>query len=143
MPLRRLVALLVVSFLALPASALAGQCLTEKLVRDRAMGEDTETLAHRFGTFNHWAGTGSFYAPLRCGSRIYRRGERVWFRITVRIATVAIVNAEPFATSVTATYTNYRRTNRTRCVAALGHDAAVYTGTQVTPAPVTPAPEPA
>jgi hypothetical protein len=115
----------------------AGQCATEKLVRSRAAGRDAITLKRKGGVFDQWVGKGSFYAPLQCGARIYRRGERVWFTIAVGISGVAAVNGMPVATTVTARYSDYKRTNQTRCVAALGHDAAVYTGTLVNP-PVYP-----
>jgi hypothetical protein len=105
-----------------------GQCVTEQLMRARAVGGDVVTLVRDRGMFSHWVGSGTFYAPLQCGSRIYPRGERVSFTIKVRISAVALVNGAPVATAVKAGYSDTRRTNTTRCVAALGHDAAVYTG---------------
>ena len=105
-----------------------GQCRTEKLVRSRATGEDRLTLRRKHGEFSHWVGKGSFYAPLRCGARIYARGEHVSFTIAVRISGVEIVDGMPGAASVQANYVNGRRTNLTPCVAVLGRDAAVYTG---------------
>ena len=117
-----------------------GQCITEKLARARAVGEDKVTLRRKRRLFSRWLGIGSFYAPLRCGSQIYKRGERVWFRLKVQISSAETVNGAAVATTLKATYTDYRRTNRTRCVAVLGHDAAVYTGTLITPAPVQAAP---
>ena len=46
--------------------------------------------------------------------------------VAVEGATVA--TSYDSATRVRATYVNRRRINRTRCVAALGHDAASYHG---------------
>lgn len=124
------------------ASCPAGQCRVETLVRARAGGTDSITLRRRPGGLSQWVGTGSFYAPLRCGSRVYRRGERVSFTISVQITGETIVNGTPLATSVRAGYRSDRRTNRTRCVAALGRDAAAYTGTPTTPVQPVPTPGP-
>jgi hypothetical protein len=121
----------------------AGQCRTEQLVRSRSTGGDKTVLHRRTGVFSQWTGKGSFFAPLKCGSRIYHLGERVFFKITVRITGAAVVDGVSVATSVKASYESYRRTNRTRCVGALGHDAAVYSGKLVMPASVPPAPTPA
>lgn len=119
-----------------------GQCRTEKLMRSRATGVDNLALHRKASVFSHWTGQGSFFAPLLCGSRLYRRGERVFFRIKVRITAAMLVNGVPVATSVKASYKSYKRTNRTRCVSALGLDAALYTGKLVTPAPPPPPPPP-
>jgi len=121
----------------------AGQCRTENLMRSRAKGMDKVKLHRKRRMHGHWTGQGSFFAPLRCGARVYPRGERVYFRIKVRITGATIVDGILAATTVKASYTSTRRTNRTRCVGALGHDAATYTGKLVTPAPApTPAPVP-
>jgi hypothetical protein len=121
----------------------AGQCLIEGLERSRAVGVDTTRLRRRsISVLNAWTGEGSFFAPLMCGSRLYPRGERVFFRITVRITGSTLVAGAPVATAVRASYKSYRRTNRTRCVLPAGHDAAVYTGTLLTP-PAQPVPTPA
>jgi hypothetical protein len=117
----------------------AGQCLTEQVVRTRAVGGDKTMLRRKLSEFGRWTGKGSFFAPLMCASRVYPFGERVFFKLTVRITGATVVNGANVATSVAASYDNYRRVNRTRCVPALGHDAAVYTGNLVTP---TPAPIP-
>jgi len=112
----------------------AGQCATEKLVRPRAIGVDRLRIERKHRMFGSWSGKGSFYAPLRCGSRTYRRGERVRYEITVRITGAAIVNGVRVVTSVKARYRQSERRNRTPCFATLGHDAAVYTGTIINPA---------
>jgi hypothetical protein len=124
-----------------------GQCLTETVVRSRAVGGDRTLMSRpKLSEFNRWTGEGSFFAPLMCGSRVYPLGERVFFRIMVQVTGEALVSGLPVATAVRATYRSYRRTNQTRCVFPLGNDAAVYTGTPVTPViptPTPPAPPPA
>jgi hypothetical protein len=126
------------------ASCPIGQCLTEGLVRSRAVGSDQTRLRRKLPVFSRWTGEGSFFIPLMCGSQVYRRGERVFFRITVQITGVVLVDGLRVASTVKASYRSYRRTNRTRCVFPLGSDAAVYTGTLVMPAPPpSPAPAPA
>ncbi len=105
----------------------AGPCRTVALARQRTTGTDRLVL-HLTAT-NRYTGTGRFYAPLRCGSRVYRRGESVPFRIRVHITATALAGGVPVATALTASYTNRKRTNLTRCVAVPGHDAAVYRGT--------------
>jgi hypothetical protein len=109
-----------------PACA-SGPCGKVALVRDRAKGSDRLTL-HRTGP-GYYVGYSNFYRPLRCGSGIYRRGERVPFRITVRI-TQALVNSsgQVIASRIRASYRNQVRYNLTPCVAYLGHDAASYHG---------------
>ncbi len=109
----------------LHADCPTGACATETLVRQRAGGRDTVTLRRR--SPGYYVGTGSFFAPLRCGAHVWRRGALVPFTITVRV-TAAVVYNGALATAISATYTNTRRTNRTPCVAVLGHDAAIYQG---------------
>jgi hypothetical protein len=104
----------------------AGQCPEVTLTRRRAHAADTLVLHRREpGTY---AGSGSFFLPLRCAGRLYRAGEKVPFRITVKITLAVPFGASNFATRISATYVNRRRLNRTPCVAALGHDAASYHG---------------
>ena len=106
-----------------------GPCQTIALARQRAAGTDYLVL-HLVAT-NLYAGSGKFYVPLRCGRRIYNRGESAPFKITVQITAASTVNGVPVATQLSASYTNPKRTNLTRCVAAPGHDAAVYDGSPV------------
>lgn len=106
----------------------AGPCATVALTRQREAG--TDTLVLNVVAADVYAGRGRFYAPLRCGGRTIRRGEAVPFKITVHITGAALEGQVPVATNLTATYVNRKRTNRTRCVAKPGHDAAVYRGTR-------------
>jgi hypothetical protein len=82
----------------------------------------------------YYVGTGSFYAPLRCGRHVWPRGASVPFTITVRVTAAALAGSEVLATQIAATYTNRARFNRTPCVAAPSHDAATYVGAPL-PAP--------
>ena len=97
-------------------------CATVQLVRGRGNGTDTITLAQTpTGTY---AGSGVFYAPLRCSGHIYPRGQEIPFRITVRITATNGTTAS----AISATYVNRQRTNMTPCIGVLGHDSARYTG---------------
>jgi hypothetical protein len=103
-----------------------GPCARVKLVRTRGTSTDTLVLRRRAPAF--YTGSGTFYAPLRCGTRTYLRGEQVPFKITVRITKALLLNGIVVAARVNASYTNRGRMNLTPCVAALGHDAATYHG---------------
>ena len=103
-----------------------GPCNTIGLVRRRAGGSDQLVL--RLSSPGYYVGTGSFFAPLRCGGRTWRRGASVPFTITVRVTAAVLAGSDVVATGITASYTNRSRSNRTPCVAALGHDAASYHG---------------
>jgi hypothetical protein len=103
-----------------------GPCQTIGLVRRRATGSDSLLL--RLQSPGYYVGTGSFYAPLRCGGRVWRRGATVPFTIAVRVTNVVLAGGEVVAISIQASYANRSRSNRTPCVAALGHDAATYSG---------------
>jgi hypothetical protein len=113
-----------------PACA-SGACGNITLVRDRAKGSDRLVLHRRAP--GYYVGFSSFYRPVRCGSSIYRRGERVPFRITVRITRALVSGAQVIASRISASYRNQVRYNLTPCVAFLGHDAAKYHGHVVLP----------
>ena len=87
-----------------------------------ATGTDTLTLQQT--ATDTYAGSGTFFAPLRCAGRVYPHGQEVPFRITVHITAVT----GDVASTISATYVNRSRINLTRCVGVLGHDAARYTG---------------
>jgi hypothetical protein len=103
-----------------------GACGTVVLVRNRGRGTDRVTL-HRKRP-GYYTGHSSFYAPLRCGGRVYKRGELVPFTITVRVRAAAVSGGIVVATRISGSYTNRSRTNRTPCVLLPGHDAATYRG---------------
>jgi hypothetical protein len=110
----------------------AGACATVRLVRQRSGGRDTVTLHRR--SPGYYTGSGSFYVPLRCGSRTYRHGELAPFSVAVRVngarrdQTGAVI-----ATHVNASYSNSSRRNLTPCIAFPGRDAATYHGHLVLP----------
>jgi hypothetical protein len=111
----------------------AGSCARVELVRTRAGGVDKLILDRRAPAY--YVGTGRFYAPLRCANRVYRKGEAVRFKITVRVTAAEIFGTTVLARHVRAFYTNRGRRNLTPCVAAPSHDAAVYRGTVASPPP--------
>ena len=108
------------------AECTTGPCAQVRLVRPRAGGSDRLTLSQ--SSPGYYVGYSTFYRPLRCGSRIYPRGERVPFRIAVRITQALVSHGEIIASRINATYRNQVRDNLTPCVAYLGHDAASYHG---------------
>jgi hypothetical protein len=119
----------------------AGPCRTVGLARTRAAGIDGLVLQELAPAY--YVGHGSFYAPLRCGKRIYPNGGYVPFTISVTITAATVVNGVVIATAVNATYLNRARINLTRCFAVLGRDAATYQGQLIVPAAPAPAPPPA
>jgi hypothetical protein len=104
----------------------AGPCRRVELVRIRPGGRD-RVILHRSAP-GSYVGHGRFYAPLGCANRIYRKGEAVPFRVTVRITAAQPVGPSVIATRVRAAYTNRSRRNLTPCVTAPGHEAASYHG---------------
>lgn len=109
------------------SSCAAGPCSRVTLVRQRARGSDRLVL-HRQAP-GYYVGYSNFFRPVRCGSRVYRPGERVPFRITVRVTQALLATGGTvIASRVNATYRNQVRYNLTPCVAYLGHDAASFHG---------------
>jgi hypothetical protein len=119
------------------SECVAGPCARVLLVRSRGKGADVLVLQQTAPAY--YVGTGSFYAPMRCGRRTNPRGERVPFTISLRITAAELVNGVAVASGVAASYVNTSRINETACVAVLGHDAAFYNG-QLEPPPPPPAP---
>jgi hypothetical protein len=104
-----------------------GSCRTVGLLRKRSGGTDRIKLTSKRP--GYYVGSGTFYAPLKCGRRTIRRGEAVPFTITVTItAALRDPTGVVVATRVNATYTNKSRRNLTSCVDLPGHDAATYHG---------------
>jgi hypothetical protein len=106
----------------------AGPCETVTLTRQRATGIDVVPL-HLVAP-DQYSGSGRFYAPLKCRGRRNARGQSVPFTVTVDIVNAVLEGNTPVATQITATYTNRRRINRTKCVMPPAHDAAVYQGSR-------------
>jgi hypothetical protein len=109
----------------------AGPCPMIGLIRRRPTG--TDRLRLRRLAPAQYVGSGSFLAPLRCGSRTYPQGAAVPYIIAVRITAAAVSGGVTLATGINATYTNLARINRTPCVSVLGHDAAAYHGELIHP----------
>jgi hypothetical protein len=103
-----------------------GACRVIGLVRARSAGSDRLLLRRR--SPGYYVGSGTFYAPLRCGRRVYQRGAAVPFTIAVRITGAVLAGSLNVASTINATYTNRSRRNLTPCVAVLGRDAASYHG---------------
>ncbi len=108
------------------SSCPSGQCATVALLRTRGHGSD-QLILHRHGP-GYYTGKSSFYAPLRCGSRVYKHGELVPFTITVRITAAQLSGTTVVASRVKGRYTNRSRKNLTPCVMFGSHDAAKYKG---------------
>jgi len=108
-----------------------GPCAQVRLFRGRANANDTLILNE--ASPGHYSGTGRFFAPLKCAGKIYSTGEEVPYQIKLRItATTTAPDGTLLAQQISATYVNKSRLNLTRCVIVLGHDAARYTGNDVT-----------
>jgi hypothetical protein len=108
-----------------------GPCAQVRLFRGRANATDTLILTQ--SSPGHYSGTGGFFAPLKCARTVYSAGEEVPFQINVHVtATTTAPDGTVLAHQISATYVNKSRLNLTRCVIALGHDSARYTGTDVT-----------
>jgi PKD domain len=91
---------------------------------------------HRPGVY---VGRGRFWVVLKCAGSTVAHGGIADETITVRITRAQMVGSTPFATAVSASYSNPSRTNLTRCPGGIGHDAAKYRGrlSSTLPAPPT------
>lgn len=108
-----------------PENCTGNRCERLALVREHSNHTfDHVTLRRRApGVF---AGSAAFYAPLRCEGRVYPRGSRVPFSVTLTATAGQSVDGLRFARSIRATYLNRHRTNRTPCFFRPGHDAGSY-----------------
>ena len=104
-----------------------------------------ERSAHRYDLLTlsrvgigSYAGSGRFYAGLRCRGRRIPQGLVVPYRITVQVARAVPIEGIAFASALTASYVNLRRIDRTRCPIGPSHDAAQYAGVAA-PLPSPPA----
>ncbi len=111
----------------------AAPCAQVELTRQRTGGSDTLALQSIGST--SYQGIGDFTAPLRCGGHVHAAGETVPFTIAVQVTGTASTSTGEVATAITATYTNPKRVNHTRCVFPPSHDAAVYSGALQSPVP--------
>ncbi len=108
-----------------------GPCAQVRLFRGRANATDTLILNQT--SPGHYSGASRFFAPLKCAGTVYSMGEEVPYQIKLQVtATTTAPDGTVLAQRISATYVNKSRLNLTRCVIVLGHDAARYTGTDVT-----------
>lgn len=102
-------------------------CRRLLLTRERSAGLYDHLVLSRTGV-GRYAGTGRFYVGLQCRGAIYPHGQVVPYRVTVDVRHAVTVEGIPFASALTATYTNPRRSDRTICPTGPSHDAARYSG---------------
>ncbi|MGB9183330.1 MAG: hypothetical protein WCB67_04630 [Solirubrobacteraceae bacterium] len=113
-----------------------GACSTLMLVRQRGPGYDSVVLQSTGPGV--YAGTGSFYAPVQCRGKVFRKGELVPYTIHVTITGVAQQpDGSVLATTFAATYRNPRRIGLTRCYSAPSYDSADYTAAPAAAPPAT------
>lgn len=120
-----------------PERCSASGCRSARLIRQRGRDFHARLTLHRTAS-GSYEGSGSFYVALRCRGRRYPHGSRVPYTISVRIAGTTTVGTVPYATAVTGTYLNRRRTDSTPCPLGPSHDAAAYTGTVTAGLPAPP-----
>jgi PKD domain len=111
-------------------------CRRLLLTRQRSANQVDHLVLVRTGV-GRYAGNGRFYAALSCRGAIYPRGQLAPYRVTVAVTHAVTVQGISFATALTATYTNKKRTDRTICPTGPSHDAATYSGT-ASPGPSPP-----
>jgi PKD repeat protein len=112
-------------------------CTTLELDRQRIDRRHSRIRLHRIGS-GRYTGRGVFFAPLSCEGRVYPRGTRVPYKITLTVADTTQVGGVSFARRITARYLNPSRTDTTPCPLGPSHDAARYTGRLTTPLPGAP-----
>ncbi len=103
-----------------------GSCPRVGLTRGRR-GAAHELVLRRVAP-GRYRGSGVFYRPLRCGRRLYQRGEKAPFTIRVRITAAVDFDGVIVATAIHARYVNRKRINLTRCVLPPARESAVYRG---------------
>jgi hypothetical protein len=103
-----------------------GACPAVGLTRGRR-GAVNELVLRRVAP-GRYRGSGVFYRRLRCGRRLYKRGEKAPFTITVRITAAVDFAGVIVATNIHASYVNPKRINLTRCVRPPARDSAAYDG---------------
>ena len=83
-------------------------CKSVFLRRERAHHRVDKLTLTRTGP-GTWAGHGRFYFSLRCAGRVYKHGGEAKFKITVVVTKATTIQTEPFATNITARYSNAHR----------------------------------
>lgn len=115
-----------------------GACNRVTLVRRRSGKHIVDTLVLKRRRQNLYVGKSHFWIALKCAGQLVKHGGRATEKITVRVTHTGQVGTTPFATAITATYQNPTRVNFTKCPGGIGHDAASYRGTRVSPLPGAP-----
>jgi hypothetical protein len=115
-----------------------GACHRVTLVRRRSGKQIVDTLVLKRRRQNLYVGRSHFWVALKCAGQVINHGGRATEKITVRVTRTGLVGTTPFARAITATYQNPTRVNMTRCPGGIGHDAASYRGTRVSPLPGAP-----
>jgi PKD domain len=108
-----------------------GACFRVVLHKRRS-GHTDRLVLHRTSP-GVYSGKGRFYFPIRCAGVVDSRGGEVRFKVTVRIVGTTQIQGKPFASKLSARYTNPERINHTECTGrGLGRDAASYTSSNAT-----------
>jgi hypothetical protein len=120
-----------------PLNCRGSVCDRLQLSRQRSGHRVDRVTLRRVGR-GRYAGSGVFYVALRCSGRVYSRGSRVPYRITITVTGTTEVQQISFARRIRATYVNRRRSDATPCPLGASHDAARYIGSDSTPVPTPP-----
>ncbi|MGO9974243.1 MAG: PKD domain-containing protein [Solirubrobacteraceae bacterium] len=105
--------------------------------RELSAGRHLRITLKRVG-IGRYSGRGAFYVALACLGRIYPRGSRVPYRVTLTVRSATMVNTLRFARRITARYVNPERSDATPCPLGPSHDAAVYSGSALSAVPSPP-----
>jgi PKD repeat protein len=102
-------------------------CPLLTLRRQRSANRFDRVTLSRVG-IGSYAGSGRFTSALRCRGRRFPHGLVVPYTVRVHVSRVVAIEGIPFASRLSAVYTNRRRIDHTRCPIGPSHDAARYTG---------------
>jgi hypothetical protein len=105
-----------------------GVCNRVTLTRRRGGRHKLDVLVLTQQRPGVYVGRGRFWVALKCAGSVLDHGGIASETITVRVTRTQMIGSTPFATAISATYTNPLRTNVTRCPGGIGHDAAKYKG---------------
>lgn len=98
------------------------------VTRNRGAVRNSFVVLRRVGR-GAYSGRGAFWVPLGCLGHRYRLGSRAPYTITLHVMRRRRIGSVWYTTVVSATYTNPRRSDGTRCPLGPAHDAARYRGT--------------
>jgi hypothetical protein len=112
-------------------------CPLLTLRRQRSANRFDRVTLSRVG-IGSYAGNGRFTSALRCRGRRFPHGLVVPYTVRVQVTQAVGIEGIPFASRLSAVYTNRRRIDHTRCPIGPSHDAARYSGAAA-PLPSPPA----